>query len=332
MNQFNTLTNIARWISRVWTVSFTIIGIPGNLLALIIFSQWAKKFSIYIYFSALCLVNIFILLLDMMFSHFYPWFTTNRFLIEEILPITCRFIPFFTYFFRYLFIWLVTMINLDRCFYLRNFSPKSILCRQRTALIICCALIVVSLSANAHFFLFSAESSFSTSILNDSCPLDQSLLQCRSSNEHYQQFIERFWPIYNLFLFALIPICIIIICAILILRNFYLTRKNLQPFESRRDSNSSRNSHDDHLRSIAKTLIFLDLLFPLTIFPVLFYQIYLNYSPPISCQSRAILNLIFSIVCSFTYMKNAFAFFIYYFTGKRFRRSFSTLIKSLRLQ
>ena len=326
LNEFHTFTNISHWIYRIWTIAFALLGIPGNLLALIIFSRWASSLSIYIYFSGLCIVNLCIILFDMMYYHLYPWIITDQFLIDDFLPMTCRFITFLTYFFRYVFIWFVTMINLDRCFYLTEASQKSILCRQRSAVLISLCLTLLSFLANSHFLFFSNQPVYTELPLNDSCPLDGSLIQCRSLNEHYQYFIDQIWPIYNLFLFALLPMVIIIICGILILRNIYLTRKDLEPYYSRRDSNSSRSSRDDDLRSIAKTLIFLDLLFPLTIFPVFFCQIYLNYSPPTSCQTRAIFNLIFSIATSITYTKNIFAFFIYYSTGKRFRRAFSTLI------
>jgi hypothetical protein len=120
-----------------------------------------------------------------------------------------------------------------------------------------------------------------------------------------------------------------IICCILILRNVRLTRENVD--DERRDSETSITSENHHRRSITKTLICLDLLFPLTIFPTLFYQIYINYHPPESCVNIGIMNLLFSIGFAMIFIKNTFAFAIFYFSGQKFRQAFSRLIHCRKL-
>ena len=319
-------TDIAHWIYRIWTAGFVCMSLLGNTLAFLIFVRWAHRLSIYIYFTCVCLVNILIVSIDMTVQYLLPLLASQEYMIKTFLPVTCRFMFFLMYFFRYLFIWLLVMIHIDRCLYLAEIRCKSSLCKQRTAIRICVALAGLSLIANVHFLIFLNQPLLTDVPSNYSCIIDGYLSKCRSNNTNYQYFFNTIWPIYNALLFAVIPTTIMIICGVLIIRNVYLTKKNLLPFENQCGSSSSALSRNAHLRSIAKTLICLDLLFPLTIFPMLTFQLYLNYNPPTSCRSIGIVNLISSMGLAVTYVKNTFAFVIYYCTGSRFRNAFAALI------
>ncbi|CAF1031688.1 unnamed protein product [Rotaria sp. Silwood1] len=323
-DEFVKLTTISHWIYRIWTILFNILGITGNLFALIIFIRWTNRLSLYIYFSFLCIINILILLIDMNYHFLLPFLINNKILVENFLPKACKCIFFLTYFFRYLFIWIIVMINIDRCLYLTENSFKKILCQQCTAKIICFILILLSFLANCHFFIYFNQPIIIKIPLKNTCFLDGLLCHCKSINQTYKLFWKNIWPIYNLIIFAIIPLSIIIICFILIIRNIYLTRKKV--YGKKCDSYISVKSQNDHLYSITKTLICLDLLFPITIFPILFLQIYINYKSPKNCLNIGIMNLIFSIGFAMIYFKNTFAFFIFYLTGQKFRRTFSELI------
>lgn len=324
-DQFLKLTNASHRIYLVWTIIFMIIGFVGNILALMIFIRWANRLSIYIYFSFLCIINILILVIDMNYHFLIPYIIDSKLMVEKLLPVSCKFIFFFTYFFRYIFIWLITIINVDRCLYLTENRWKNIFCQQRSALIICSVLIVLSIIANVHFLIY-----FNQPIINEvpspnTCTLDGLLCHCKATHRTYRMFWKRVWPIYNLIIFAVIPFFIMVICCILIIRNIHVTRNNV--YGVRRNSDTSIKSNNDNLRSITKTLIYLDLLFPLTIFPILFLQTYINYNTPKKCSQTGILNLIFALGFSLMYVKNTFAFFIYYFTGRKFRLAVSNLIR-----
>ena len=325
--EFSHYTAIAHWIYRIWTAGFAFLSLLGNTLALLIFVRWAHRLSIYIYFTGVCLVNILIVNIDMTFQYLLPILVNQEYMIKTLLPVTCRFMLFLTYFFRYIFIWLIVMINIDRCLYLTEIRSKPGSCKQRTAIRICVALTVLSLVANVHFLIFLNQPWLIDVPSNDTCLMDGYLSSCRSENTNYQYFYDYIWPIYNALLFAIIPTTIMFVCCALIIRNIYAAKKYLLTFDARRGSSSSTISHNAHLRSIAKTLICLDLIFPLTIFPVLSFQLYLNYNPPESCRSIGIVNLISSLALAITYTKNTFAFLIYYCTGSKFRRAFSALIR-----
>ncbi|CAF0821580.1 unnamed protein product [Rotaria sordida] len=323
-DEFVKLTNISHWIYRVWTILYNILGITGNIFALFIFIHWTKRLSLYIYFSFLCIINILVIFIDMNYHFLIPFTTNSKILIENFLPKACKCIFFLTYFFRYLFIWIIVMINIDRCLYLSEHSFRKILCQQRTAKIICCILILFSFFANFHFLIYFNQPIITQIPTNNTCFIDGLLCHCKTSHPTYRVFWKTIWPIYNLIIFAIIPLFIIIICCILIIRNIYLTRKNI--YGKRHDSDVSVKSKNDHLHSITKTLICLDLLFPITIFPTLFLQIYVNYNAPKTCLKIGTLNLIFSIGFAMIYIKNTFAFFIFYLTGQKFRRAFSALV------
>jgi hypothetical protein len=313
-DEFTKLTNISHWIYRLWTIPFAVLGITGNIFALMIFIHWINRLSIYIYFSFLCIINILILSIDIEYHYLFPYIIDTEIIVKNILPRTCKCIFFLTYFFRYIFIWIITMINIDRCLYLTENSWKTVLCQKRSVKIICALLILFSFIANFHFLIYFNEPIITKIPSKTSCSSDGLLCHCKTTNTNYQFFWKKIWPIYNLMIFALIPFVIMIICCILILRNVRLTRQNVD--DERRDSKTS----------ITKTLICLDLLFPLTIFPTLFYQIYINYHPPESCVNIGIMNLLFSIGFAMIFIKNTFAFAIFYFSGQKFRQAFSRLI------
>ncbi len=216
------------------------------------------------------------------------------------------------------------MINIDRCLYITENSFKKSFCQQRTAKIICFLLILFSFIANCHFLIYFNQPIINEIPSNNTCLLDGLLCHCKTLNTNYRFFWKSIWPIYNLIIFAILPFFIMIICCIIIIRNVHSTRQNV--YGKRRDSTTSITSKNDHLCSIIKTLIWLDLLFPITIFPTLILQIYVNYNPPTSCRNIGIMNLIFSIGFAMIFIKNTFAFCIFYLTGQKFRQAFSALI------
>src|SRR4051812_44548618 len=87
---FDRLTNVAHWIYRIWTIPFIIMGLVGNLMSLIIFMNWARYLSVYVYFSLLCIVNICILIIDVLLNHFIPYVVNSHQFFEFVLPIQCR--------------------------------------------------------------------------------------------------------------------------------------------------------------------------------------------------------------------------------------------------
>ncbi|CAF2738095.1 unnamed protein product [Rotaria sp. Silwood2] len=328
-DEYIKLTNISHWIYSIWTIGFIIFGTIGNIFSLIIFVRWIDHLSINIYFIVLCIVNILIINIDITYHYLLPILIDNEIIIKNLLPITCKFMFFLTYFLRYLFIWLIVMINIDRCLYVTENSLKLILCRQHSANIICIILISFSFITNFHFLIFFNDSIITEILPKNQCILDNFYYHCESSNRNYQYFLKRIWPIYNLIIFAIIPILIIFICFILIIRIVYLTRQNRFVCGKRRSTISSITLQNDrdHSYSIAKVLICLDLLFPMTVFPILFIQIYINYNSPKTCHNIGIINLILSIGFPLSYIKNTFAFLIFYSTGRKFRCAFSALIR-----
>ncbi|CAF3031533.1 unnamed protein product [Rotaria socialis] len=267
--------------------------------------------SRYVYFTYLCLVNILIINVDITYHYLLPYITDGRMFLQYVLPFTCKFLVFFTFFLRYIFIWLIVMINIDRCLYLTTAKLKLLICHPRSANIISLIIVIFSFLVNAHFFVFLKNPIRIETSPRKTCILDGFYYYCESRNRHFENFYKSIWPIYNVIIFALVPVFIIFICFLLIIRNIYLLRQR----------NTNDRSH-----SIGKTLICLDLLFPLTIFPVLFFQIYINYYPPKTCLNLGIINLILSIGYSMSFIKNTFAFLIFYFTGGKFRRGCSSFI------
>ena len=118
-------------------------------------------------------------------------------------------------------------------------------------------------------------------------------------------------------LFAFIPSVIMIICCILIIRNIYISKRNVVGCMERSYSVTSITLLNARLCSSVKTLICLDLLFPMNIFLMLFFQIYLHYNPLETCRNIDIVNLVSSIGFSTTFIKNTFAFIISYLTNGR---------------
>ena len=274
------LTNASHWIYRVWVMGFLIVGALGNTVALIIFLRWTNRLSIYVYLTFLCLVNTFVMVGDMQYHYLLPFLIDSVTMLESILPVTCKCMFFLTCFFRYLFIWLIVAINIDRCLYLVDYSFKSIVCWPQSARIICVGLIIFSFLTNVHFLIFGNQPVIQNTSLSSQCHLDSFYRQCEPSNDNYRYFMKRIWPIYNLLLFGIIPCLIIVICGVLIIRSIQSTWRAVTAQGEGRGSKLAIASDSDHCRSIVQTLICLDLLFPVTIFPVLCFHIYVSYHPP----------------------------------------------------
>lgn len=313
-DEYIRLTEIGHWIYRIWTIAFILFGICGNLLALIIFRQWINQLSVYTYLMFLCVVNIFILIIDVNYHYLFPFILNHEDMIVIVLPFACKFIFFLTYFFRYLFVGMIVMINIDRCVFVTDRSWKNYLCQPYSARIICVLCVVFSSLVNCHFVLYFNEPILSTIPARNTCFSDGILCHCKTSNMNYRYFWKTIWPICNAMIFAIVPLSIMIISSVFFIGKIRQTRRNMQ-------GNGTYST-----RSIIRTILVLNLLFPLTIFPTLFYQIYVNYSPPRTCLSIGRMNLLFSIGFCMTFVKNALAFIIFYCTGHKFRREFSTLI------
>lgn len=325
-DEYKKITNIAHWLYLIWSIGFIILGTIGNIFSIIIFIRWTNRLSVYIYFTYLCIINILIINIDIPYHYVLPYITDGDFLLRYCLPFTCKFIVFLTFFLRYLFVWLIVMINIDRCLYFTDNILRATLCHRRSANIICLLAIIFSFLANVHFLIFLKDPTNIEISSKRKCMLDGSFYYCESKNIYYELFYKKIWPIYNLTIFAIIPVCIMLICFAFIVRGIYLSRRRVADFDKRRLSMISVSSQNDRLRSISKVLICLDLMLPATIFPVLFFQIYLNYNPPEKCLNIGIFNLILCIGYSISFIKNTFAFLIFYRTGGKFRRAFSYLI------
>jgi hypothetical protein len=124
------------------------------------------------------------------------------------------------------------------------------------------------------------------------------------------------------------------VCCITIIKNLYDTRDGVFFGKDKKNSRSSSAesmvsagySPDkiwqiDQMQSVTLTLILLDVLFPLTIFPTLFFQIYINYNPPLTCRVTGQANILFAVGFACTFFKNTFGFFIYLLTGSKFRKT-----------
>ena len=323
---FNHLTNVAHWIYRLWAAPFIIFGLISNLTALIIFVNWARHLSIYVYSSILCLVNMCILINDTLFNYFLPYVMNNYQFEEYFLPILCHFNLFVIYLFRYCFIWLLTCINIDRCLFLSGEShAKSLLCHPRSAVLIGAGLVGLSAAVNIHFLLFCTQP---RSYSYNMCHLDGSWCQCTTSNLVYLRFWQFGWPATHLFFFGLLPLSIIFMCLICIVRHAHCIRKNVNN-EIRHNSAllAACQHHHHHLLMIVRTLICLDLLFPLTVFPALILQTYVSYAQPHTCRTIGIFNILFAIGSAGAFIKNVFLFGIYYLSGTKFRLAVKMLFR-----
>ncbi|CAF2869041.1 unnamed protein product [Rotaria sp. Silwood2] len=202
------------------------------------------------------------------------------------------------------------------------------------AFIICCLIAIISCILNLHFLLFYNRPIITKVPSKTLCLTDGRLCHCTTISTSYRYFWKKIWPIYNGLIFGIIPCLIMTICCITIVKNLYDTRDGVL-FGNDKKKNRSSSAESmvsagyspnkicqiDQMRSITLTLILLDVLFPLTIFPTLFFQIYINYRPPLTCKAIGHTNILLSFGAACTFFKNTFGFFIYLLTGSKFRKT-----------
>ncbi|CAF1138806.1 unnamed protein product, partial [Rotaria sordida] len=212
----------------------------------------------------------------------------------------------------------------------------------RTAFIICCLIVIISCILNLHFLLFYNQPIITKVPSKALCLTDGRLCHCTTTSKSYRYFWKKIWPIYNGLIFSIIPCLIMTICCIIIVKNLYEIRDGVffgNDKKKRRSSSAesmvsagyspNKKCQTDQMHSVTLTLILLDVLFPLTIFPTLFFQIYINYVPPLTCRAIGQTNILLAFGLSCTFFKNTFGFFIYLLTGSKFRKTVKELIGNI---
>lgn len=207
---------------RFLSVLLFIIGIFGNLLSILVFTQrQMKKNSTFIYLACLCFIDLFVICLglgDIILISYFKIILRNKALI------ICRIHTFFTYSFTHLSSFILASVSIDRAIATNSLNFAKYYCTSKTAnrVIIVNFLMAFVINFHSLFFLgYEEKHYFYSNSTNHS-------YYCASlDGTVYDHFIDPYFQWIDLIFYAILPFITMAICSFLILRVIFMSNKRV---------------------------------------------------------------------------------------------------------
>lgn len=213
-------------------------------------------------------------------------------------------------------VWLLTTISIVRM--MSTFRPLSAITRflKRHSSIVILAVCLISLSVNTHFLIGIDLRTLETS----TGKIDYI---CGPGSKHYDYFVNYVWHYVDLCTFSLIPFLVLSVCNISII---YRVISN----KGKTKSHPQIASHD-RLSSMTKILVGLNFVFIICTLPICVYLTGMKYWVPRDIPRRIQENDPWYVFVSLLmYISNTINFFLYNFSGSRFRHELKQLFNCIR--
>lgn len=345
-----------RWIS----ILLFIVGLFGNTLCLIIFSQKSmRKNSTFIYLAFLSIVDLIVLTLglgDIILISYFQLVLRNRSMI------VCRFVSFLIYAFTHLSSFILASVSIDRAIATNFINFSKIYCKPKTAYKIIFLNIFLAALINFHSLIFlgyestpsqpilsvnaTTNADYNNLFLNTSTSNKQQTLLltivCASKKDTlYDTFMESYFKWIDLLSYAIIPFFTMGVCTFLIVRVLFLSNRRLNTNKrtsvnvnaaARRPSEVNTgasllpankkptNTRANKAKHLTYTLITLNCLFFCLVSPLVIVLIVLTGK-----ETEGLNKILINIVYLLAYSNHSFNFVLYGFSSPPFRQSLFTL-------
>lgn len=206
------------------TVLVLIIGLFGNFLSILVFSQKSmKKNSTFIYLGFLCYIDIFVLIFGLGDIVLITYF---NFVLRNQLIITCRIHTFLTYSFTHLSSFILASVSVDRAIATNFISFAKYYCTQKTAHRIIFLLCLLSAIINLHSLIFLGYDEPQDNALNST---NDTTYYCASlSGTLYDNFMNPYFQWIDLIFYAILPFIVMFLSSIFIIRVIFISNKRLE--------------------------------------------------------------------------------------------------------
>ena len=329
IDKFNVTNQIAT--KYIWTtvpILFSIFGSISNTLSIVIFLRSEmRKYSSFVYFAVLNIVNL--VLLHVTCFRIILEFNFN--IDVRILTIfTCKLHVFLTYFLGYISSLLLSMISIDRVISVAFLQKAKDFCRPKIAIYATTILTLCIFLSTSHFLVLESAYREIGNETVDNITLFETKVICNPRpNTLYSDFINYKWTLIDMCIFALIPFIIMSICSVIIIYKVSnQSRKmntHIQKTLRRQSTLATINErkYKTRTRNLALMLIPVNILFFVFLTPVVM-AMYFYPNIEEDKLTSAIVELL--ATCNYT-----FNFFIYFITSSKFREEFYKSLNELLL-
>lgn len=314
-------------------IFFLILGTILNILAILVFLRREMiKYSSFCYFAILNIVNLAFLYVTIIRIIMEHNFKSD---IRKLSLFSCKTHVFLTYFLSHLSSLLLCAISVDRAISVMFLRKAKELCTPRIAFKVTMVLILFNFLLSSHFLVLDSGHQITQNISNQTFVS----IQCDADiNSTYHKFVEHFWKLIDMTMYAFLPFLIMLTCSLIILVRVAQQSKKFNTKKSKKATSSSSNSNGTkkekeelitansqsvrnfsaRTRNLALMLIPVNILFLIFLAPVVIAMFTYNR------LGEDLLTL--AIVEFLSYFNFSLNFFIYFLTSSKFREEFLKLV------
>lgn len=328
-----------KYLWPILPIFFLIIGTFLNIMAILVFIRREMiKFSSFCYFAVLNFVNLAFLYVTIIRIIMEHNFHSD---IRKLNLFSCKSHVFLTYFLSHLSSLLLCAISVDRAISVMFLRQAKDLCTPRVAWKVTVSLVVFSFLLSSHFLILDSghEETISEHGNSNNKTITKIVIHCDARiNSTYHAFVEHYWKLIDMTMYAFLPFLIMLMCSFIILvrvaqqsKKFQKKPKNTE-LQTKKDNsinkennlskkNQSQRNFSARTRNLALMLIPVNVLFLIFLAPVVIAMF--TYER----LGEDLLTL--ALVEFLSYFNFSLNFFIYFLTSSKFREEFIKMMDEM---
>ena len=298
-------------MQRICPPMLLVLGIPGNVLSLIILTRLRRRRGS-LYLAFLAVVDLFVLCVGPLFNWIGSLTQTD---IRNVSEFLCTSNVFAVYYSLQVSSWTLVLITSERTCSIVYPHRVRTMCTNARGLIALATMLVCIFGLNSHFF-FGYHLEFRPH-------QNQTVCICKLE---FQHFVFEVWPWIDFLFVFLIPCLFLIVGNVLILRQIKLNQIFRTNSIRQRDANNRRTNTVSFL---TKMTICLSSVFIVCVSPISIISIGQPYWWPQETtteQDVATLALVWTAATIIMYINNSVNFLLYLMLGSKFRRELESML------
>ena len=304
---------IARDMERIYPPVLVALGIPGNVLSLVILIRLRRRQGS-LYLAFLAGVDLFVICVALLLKWIGNLTQTD---IRNDSEFACKLHIFAVYYSLQISSWTLVLITSERTCSVMYPHRVRTLCTKVRTLIALATMLVCIFCLNCHFF-FGYHLEYRPH-------LNQTVCICKDEFAHFE---FKVWPWIDFLFVFMIPCIFLISGNILILHKLKINQKFSADSIRQKDANKARTNTVSFL---TKMTISLNTVFIICVSPVSIISIGQPYWwPPdtVTEQDVANLVLIWTSATMIMYVNNILNFLMYIMLGSKFRKELKNIFIS----
>ena len=306
---------------KVFLPVFLLVGIPGNIMSLVVLSRKRMRGSTTsVYLRVLAVIDTVVLLIAVprKIMYFYAFID-----VTKISSFTCKFYTFLHPSTIAISWCLLPVITVDRFIHVRYPIWAKEHCSKRSAVVIFIVLSAAVLAINCHRLIFNDIQEMG--ITKNSTKVKYT---CAASKEWYAQFKNESWTLIYAISFSVAPVICQLLGNVMLVRELVLRSKQKK---TRKPLKADHRKDKQDLKVITRMLLTVYLVFVLSSIPqctqmVIKRHIFDTDNPRDVARSQ----LFQCIVQILLFSNNSINFLLYAVSGRVFRHELRTLFQHVR--